>query len=129
METEIHTIDGTPTRGLWPVTEEPQRDVEQVPEITRPRHRPAATTILDEFVSLLRDNPKVWAVNGTEDPPGITVWTYIDSDDRRDRSQVYAAEWQLMTRFPEVAFDFNVLLKPAGSEQFEAGTSNYFYIR
>jgi hypothetical protein len=85
--------------------------------------------IIDEFVRLVEDDPKVWAVYATQDHSGITVWTYLDSEDRRDRSPVYAAEWQLMSRYPEVAFDFNVLLSRAGSEQFEARQFEYLYTR
>lgn len=86
-------------------------------------------TLLNEFVALLKDNSKVWAVYATEDHSGITVWTYVDSADRRDRSPVYAAEWQLLSRYAEVPFDFNVFLCPAGSEQFEAGSFDYVYTR
>lgn len=93
------------------------------------RHRPAAEAILDEFVRLLRDNPKVWAVYGTEDPSGITLWTYIDSTDRNDRALVYEAEWQLLNKFPEVAFDFNTALVSAGNEQFDQGENVYHYRR
>jgi hypothetical protein len=86
-------------------------------------------SMLDEFVERLRDNRNVWAVYATEDHWGITVWTYVDSNDRKDRSPVYAAEWLLLSRYPEVVFDFNVLLSSAGSEQFEAGSLDYLYTR
>jgi len=84
---------------------------------------------MDDFVELVRHDPKVWAVYATQNTSGITVWTYVDSEDRTDRSPVYSAEWQLMTHFPDVAFDFNVLLAPAGSEEFDAGTYDYLFIR
>jgi len=92
---------------------------------------PAASieTIMDEFVELVKDNPKVWAVYATEDPSGITVWTYVDSTDRNDRSLVYEAEWQLLNMFPEVGFDFNAALVPAGHEQFDEGEKVYLYRR
>ena len=86
-------------------------------------------TIMDEFVELVKHNPKVWAVYATEDPSGITVWTYIDSADRSDRSLVYAAEWQLFNLYPEVGFDFNTALVPAGHEHFEDGEKGYLYRR
>jgi hypothetical protein len=99
-------------------------------------HLPEATTaaawvetIMDEFVELLRDNPKVWAVYAAQDPSGITVWTYVDSTDRNDRSLVYEAEWQLLNMYPEVGFDFNTALVPAGDEQFEEGEKVYLYRR
>lgn len=88
-----------------------------------------AKTILDEFVRLLRNNPQVWAVYGAEEPSGITVWTYIDSTDRNDLPPVYEAEWQLLKLHPEVAFDFNTVLLPAGHEQFDDGENVYLYRR
>jgi hypothetical protein len=117
MGTPIQTIDGTPSKGLWPVLEEPQRQGDH----------PAAEAILDEFACLLRDNPKVWAVYATEDPSGITIWTYIDSADRNDRSMVYQAEWQLLNKFPEVGFDFNTAMVPVGQEQFDVGENARLY--
>ena|SRR5208282_4207615 len=86
-------------------------------------------SIMDGFVELVKDNPKVWAIHATEDPSGITVWTYIDSADRNDRSLVYEAEWQLLNMFPEVGFDFNTALVPAGHEQFDDGEKVYLYRR
>lgn len=127
MGTDIFTIDGTHSLGLWHVLEEPQRQGEEIPRSLPHRHRPTAEAILFEFVSLLRDNPKVWAVYGTEDPSGITIWTYIDSADRNDRLPVYEAEWQLLNMFPEVGFDFNTALVPAGQEQFDVGENSHLY--
>jgi hypothetical protein len=86
-------------------------------------------TIMDKFVELVKDNPKVWAVCATEDPSGITVWTYIDSADRNDRSLVYEAEWQLLNLYPEVGFDFNTALVPTGHEQFDDSEKGYLYRR
>lgn len=85
-------------------------------------------SVMNDFVRLLEDNPKVWAVCADEDGSGIVhVWTYVDSSDRRDRSPVYRAEWQLLQRYPEVAFDFNVeLLSPAeGQSEIEAASCVY----
>ena len=86
-------------------------------------------TIMDEFVELVKDNPKVWAVYATEDPSGITVWTYVDSTDRNDLSLVYEAEWQLLNMYPQVGFDFNTALVPAGHQQFDDGEKVYLYRR
>lgn len=85
--------------------------------------------ILDEFVGRIRGNPKVWAVYASQEGSVIQVCTYVDSKDRRDRSPVHEAEWQLLERYPEIMFDFNVFLRPAGSEQFEADGTNYVYTR
>jgi hypothetical protein len=129
MGTEILTIDGTHSLGLWQVLEEPQRQVDKIADTSFPSDRPAAALVLDEFVRLLRDNSKVWAVYGTEDPSGIRIWTYIDSTDRNDRSLVYEAEWQLLKLFPEVGFDFNTAMVPAGHEQFDDRKKVYLYRR
>jgi len=115
--------------GLWQVLEEPQRQVDKIADTSFPSDRPAAALVLDEFVRLLRDNSKVWAVYGTEDPSGIRIWTYIDSTDRNDRSLVYEAEWQLLKLFPEVGFDFNTAMVPAGHEQFDDRKKVYLYRR
>ena len=98
------------------------------------RHDEAMATtslerIMDRFVELVKDNPKVWAVYATQDPSGITVWTYVDSTDRNDLSLVYDAEWQLLKIYPEVGFDFNTALVPAGHEQFDDGEKVYLYRR
>jgi hypothetical protein len=86
--------------------------------------------MLDEFVGLLESNQKVWAVCAGRDTSGtIHVWTYVDSNERGDRSAAYAAEWQLLSRYREVAFDFNVVLSPAGSEQFKIDALDYLFLR
>jgi len=85
--------------------------------------------IMDEYVSLVKDNPKVWAVYATEDHSGIAVWTYVDSTDRNDRLPVYQMEWQLLNKYPEVGFDFNTALVPAGDEKFDEGENVYLYRR
>jgi hypothetical protein len=75
--------------------------------------------VMDGFVELVKHNPKVWAVYAREDPSGITVWTYVDSTDRNDLSQVYEDEWRLLNMYPKVGFDFNTALVPVGNEQFD----------
>ena len=60
--------------------------------------RASARIVMDEFVARVRDNPKVWAVYASQEVPVIHVWTYVDSSGRRDRSSVYAAEWDLLMR-------------------------------
>ena len=127
MGTDILTIDGTRSLGLWQVLEERQRRGDEMSRTLPRRQRFAAETILDEFVSLLRANPKVWAVYATEDPSGITVWTYVDSIDRDDLLPVYEAEWQLLNMFPEVGFDFNTATLPVGQEQFDIGENAHLY--
>lgn len=129
MGTDFVTIDGTSSKGFWHILEDPQRQSDQKSGILSRRYRPAAEAILDEFVRLLRDNPKVWAIYATEDSSGITVWTYVDSSDRNDLPPVYGAEWQLLKLYPEVPFDFNTALVSAGQEQFDDGKKVYLYRR
>ncbi len=126
-ESSIVTVDGTLSKGLWPVLEESQGD--EGPEVLYLSGLPAAKAILDDFVRLLRDTPRVWAVYGTEDPSGITVWTFVDSTDRNDLLPVYEAEWRLLNRYPQVGFDFNTALVPAGSEQFDRGNKVFLFRR
>ena len=90
---------------------------------------PPIEEILDEFVGRIRDNPKVWAVYASQEGSVIQVCTYVDSKDRRDRSPVHEAEWHLLERYPEIMFDFNVFLRPVGSEQFETDGTDYVYTR
>jgi len=135
MSTEFPTVNTPWLKNPDQVMEVALRrlDVElpadQEAMVSSDRASPSLKSVMDEFVRLLKDNPKVWAVYATEDRSVITIWTYVDSHDRRDRSPVYAAEWHLLSRYPKVAFDFNVLLTPAGSEQFEAGSLDYVYTR
>ncbi len=91
--------------------------------------RQSVRVVMDEFVARVRDNPKVWAVYASQEGSVIHVWTYVDSNDRKDRSPVYAAEWDLFTHYPKVDFDFNVALVPVDSEQFEVGKGTYLYKR
>jgi hypothetical protein len=86
--------------------------------------------IVGDFVKLVAANPKVWAVCADEDSSGIVhIWTYVDSTDRRDRSPVYHAEWQMLKRYPEVAFDYNVELLLAGKGQSEIDDTTCVYRR
>jgi len=75
--------------------------------------------IFEEFVRLIEGIPKVWAVYIRSDSPVVHVWTFVDSSDWRDRSPVFDAEWEMLSRYPKTPFDFNVELAPAGSEDFE----------
>lgn len=90
---------------------------------------PPMKAVLDEFVGRIRANPKVWAVYASQEGSVIQVWTYVNSTERKDRSAVYEAEWHLLNHYPEIMFDFNVLLRPAGSEEFETDGTDYVYIR
>ncbi len=86
-------------------------------------------SVLDEFVSLIKDNPKVWAVCATQDSSGIHIWTYVDSGDPRDRVPIYQAEWQMLSLYPQFVFDFNAVLLPATSQQLETDETTYVYRR
>ncbi len=88
-----------------------------------------ALRVLDEFVELVKGNPKVWAVCATQDASGIHVWTYVDSADREDRSLVYKAEWQILSGHPDILFDFNVILLRASDSELETDGVDYMYKR
>jgi len=90
---------------------------------------PALKPVMNEFVAMLKENPKVWAVYAKEDRSVIIVWTYIDSIDRSDRQPIYEAEWRLLKMYPQLSFDFNTALMPAGSEQFDDDETAFLYRR
>ena len=85
--------------------------------------------IFADFVKLVEGIPKVWAVYVRSDSPVVHIWTFVDSTDWRDRSPVYEAEWEMLTRYPETPFDFNVELAPAGSEKFEGEKAAFVFKR
>jgi len=85
------------------------------------------TDVMNEFVRLLKDNPKVWAVAANGDPGGIGVCIYVDSEERRDREAVYESGWELMKRYPDVEFDFSAILAPAGSVILERGQYSFLH--
>lgn len=84
---------------------------------------------MDEFVGSLKEDRKVWAVAAGQDRNAVTVWIYIDSLDRKDRLPVYASAWEFMGRYPDVAFDFNAILAPTGSETLEPEHFEFLYKR
>ena len=85
--------------------------------------------IFEDFVRLVEGIPKVWAVYVRADSPVVHIWTFVDSTDWRDRSPVYEAEWEMLNRYPQTAFDFNVELAPAGSEEFEGEETAFIFTR
>ena len=89
----------------------------------------ATQAIFEDFVRLVADKPKVWAVYVRADDPVVHVWTFVDSTDWRDRSPVYEAEWEMLIRYPRTPFDFNVELAQAGSEHFEGEKAAFVFRR
>jgi hypothetical protein len=85
--------------------------------------------IFEDFVGLVEGIPRVWAVYIRSDSPVVHVWTFVDSTDWRDRSPVFDAEWEMLNRYPETPFDFNVELAPAGSEDFEGEKTAFVFKR
>ena len=85
--------------------------------------------IFEDFVRLVVDKPKVWAVYVRADDPVVHVWTFVDSTDWRDRSPVYEAEWEMLIRYPKIPFDFNVELARTGSERFEGEKAAFVFTR
>jgi hypothetical protein len=90
---------------------------------------PSLKSVTDEFVKLLKDNRKVWALYGAKDRQGITVRTYIESSYRNDRSRVYDCEWRVLNVVPEADFDFKTALVPAASEEIDDHENVNFYRR
>ena len=85
--------------------------------------------VFEEFVRLVEGIPKVWAVYIRSDSPVVHVWTFVDSTDWRDRSPVFDAEWEMLSRYSKTPFDFNVELAPAGSEDFEGEKTAFVFKR
>ena len=106
--------------NMWPASESGQ---------VLARRAGKAKAVMSEFVEMLKDNPKVWAVCATADPDGINVWTYIDSRDRSDRRAVYEVEWRLMKAYPKIAFDFNTVSIVVGGEEFDEDDLDFLYRR
>jgi hypothetical protein len=86
--------------------------------------------VINNFVNIVKTSPKVWAVCADRDSLGVLhIWTYVDSTDRRDRSPVYRAEWQMLRAYPDVPFDFDVVLLPAAKGQSEIDEVDCVYRR
>ena len=85
--------------------------------------------IFEDFIRLVEGIPKVWAVYVRSDNPVVHIWTYVDSNDWKDRSPVYNAEWEMLNRYPKTPFDFNVELAAAGSEDFEGEKTAFLFKR
>jgi len=87
-------------------------------------------TVIKDFVNIVKSGPKVWAICVDRDSLGVLhFWTYVDSTDRRDRSPVYRAEWQMLRSYPDVPFDFNVVLLPSAKGQSEIDEADCVYRR
>ena len=97
---------------------------------SKPIQTRSQETIVDDFVNIVRGSPKVWAVCVDRDSLGVLhIWTYVDSTDRRDRSPVYRAEWQMLRSYPDVPFDFNAVLLPSTKGQSEIDEAGCVYRR
>jgi len=137
MSTEILTRDSAPlVRPLGHVMAQASR----LPDASLPVVRPLlgnrepdsaqlTKAIFEEFVRLVEDIPKVWAVYVRFDSAVVHIWTYVDSTNWRDRSPVYEAEWEMLNRYPKTPFDFNVELAAAGSEDFEGEKTAFLFKR
>ena len=87
-------------------------------------------TIVSEFVKIVKNDPKVWAICAGHDSSGVLhIWTYVDSTHRKDRSPVYRAEWQMLKSYPDVPFDFNVVLLSSAKGQSEIDDADCVYRR
>ena len=137
MSTEILTRDSARwVRPLDDVMAQPSRLRDASLPVDRPllgnRESDSAQltkAIFEDFVRLVEGIPKVWAVYIRSDSPVAHVWTFVDSTDWRDRSPVFDAEWEMLSRYPKTPFDFNVELAPAGSEDFEGEKTAFVFKR
>jgi len=111
-------IDDLAKAALRPPTETPE-----------PASALLTKSIFEDYVGLVEGIPKVWAVYIRSDSPVVHVWTFVDSADWRDRSPVFDAEWEMLSRYPKTPFDFNVELAPAGSEDFEGEKTAFVFKR
>jgi len=138
METEAQTVGSTHwiqtpeqaeealRRSLQPT---PRSDVAQGNE-SKPIQAWLREAVVNDFVDIVKSSPKVWAVCAARDSVGVLhIWTYVDSTDRRDRSPVYRAEWQMLTTYPDVPFDFDVVLLPSAKGQSEIDEADCVYRR
>ena len=100
-----------------------------ITEAIEPASAQLSKVIFADFVKLVEGIPKVWAVYMRSDSPVVHVWTFVDSTDWRDRSPVFDAEWEMLSRYPKTPFDFNVELAPAGSEDFEGEKTAFVFKR
>jgi hypothetical protein len=138
METEAQTV------GFAHWIQTPDQAEEALRHFLRPMPRPEAAPgkesrpvraqhgnpILNEFVNIVKSSPKVWAICAAQGSSGaLHIWTYVDSTDRRDRSPVYRAKWQMLRSYPDVPFDFNVVLLPSAKGQSEIDEADCVYRR
>jgi len=61
-----------------------------------------------EFAKSVSNLPEVMAMTHARDGAVNLLWTFIRHRDRATRSRVYAQERQLMDRYPDLTFNFNV---------------------
>jgi hypothetical protein len=114
------SVSGQDSDHAWTVQETDQCEMQ----------RPWQTKeVMNEFVEMLKDNPKVWAVCATEDSEGIHVWTYIDSRNEPDLMFIFGAEWQLRTAHPEIALGFDTVSVAVGEEHFDESELDFLYRR
>jgi hypothetical protein len=67
------------------------------------------------FRDMLADVTEVEAVLANWDRGGYDIWTVTDEPSEETRERIYRREWELMERYLDTAFDFNILAR-AGEE-------------
>jgi len=70
---------------------------------------PVQVINISAFANLLGRLPHVLKVFALQNGCSISVWTVVDSFDRKVRNQIYAVERDLFSDFPKIEFDFNVI--------------------
>lgn len=66
-------------------------------------------TAIYEFAEKVSNLGFVRAVSWNSEDESVHVWTFIDRRDKDLRRQIYTIEFELMTKFDDLKFDFNVV--------------------
>lgn len=80
-----------------------------------------------ELAKLLESNPRVKAVSASRDDLGVHVWTYLDSVSRRDRTAVYGAEAEILSKYAHIPLDFHTILVGGKAGRFETEGTIYLF--
>jgi hypothetical protein len=138
METQAQTVGSTPwIRTPEQAEEALRRSLQRTPQSEvapgneyRPIQAWVDEAVIKDFVNIVKSNPKVWTVCAARDSVGVFhISTYLDSTDRRDRSPIYRAEWQMLTTYPDISFDFDVVLLPSAKGQSDIDEADCVYRR
>lgn len=77
--------------------------------VARPRVADPPELALSDFATSILPLSAVVAVTYAEDHGVHLVWSFIRTRDKSLRKAIYARERALMTKYPDLVFDFNVV--------------------